>query len=95
MDSLRKSYSDSIATNIAAASQARTPEDVRKYERRVEELFQEIARRDEGKEPDARIILDNQAFITSIRNKVKQYLVPESGKGVPKVTRGAYVERTQ
>lgn len=95
MDAVRKSYSDSIATNLAKAAQAKNPADARSYEERAQRLFEEIARRDEGKAPDARIIVDTQAFNTSIRNKITQYLVPESGKGVPKVTRGEYLERVQ
>lgn len=91
MDSLRRSYTDSIAYEMASFYQTKDPS----HRAEAIRLRKEAMEFDQGKPLVDRIIQDADAFNTNVETKVKQILYPQRPEAVPKVVRGPYAERLQ
>jgi hypothetical protein len=91
LDSLRKSYSDKIATNMARAMSTGDPS----YRVEAQRLRREIAAHDRGRPLRDRIVPDFESFNTGIQKKVLEFRKPQRIEDVPKTVRPDYTRRLQ
>ena len=90
-ESIRKSYSDSIATALIKYRNTKDP----KYMQEAQRLRREVAERDKGKPVKDRIVVDPSSFNSSIQDKVKAGLRPQAPDKVSPPFRQYYMERVR
>jgi hypothetical protein len=90
-DDIRKSYSDRIATAIIKYRNTGDSEHMAEAQR----LRNEVMERDVGKSPQDRIVRDGESFNSSIAEKVRAGMRPQSGDAVSPQFRSYYRERVK